>query len=390
LRILNKYLDRLAGAGIHLRQKGWTPFEVCAYVGAGLALLLAMSLVACLGLSYWVLAVLVLSSVATYFALAMITRRIMGQDWLIFYHHMMAVLLVATVALRLMGQPILPYLDVTMLALGAVLACGRLGCLMVGCCHGRPYGWGVCYREEHAAVSFTPYFVGVRLFPIQAVESLWAFGLVLVGVVLLLGAHPAGDTLTWFVMTYALGRFCFEFMRGEPGRLYLAGFSEAQWTSLVLIGIVVWAELTGFLALHLWHVVATVCVASAMIGVAVIRRWRRTAKHLLLHPHHVDEVAHAVAWASNLTTEEPATSGRGSVPALVKVGCTSLGIQISAGIIEQAGTCMQHYALSSQTGTMTEETARTLARLILQLRHPRAPNEFIVGNRGVFHLLIQP
>ena len=106
---------------------------------------------------------------------------------------------------------------------------------MVGCCHGRPHRWGVCYREEHAAVGFTPYFVGVRLFPIQAVESLWVFCIVTTGVTFVLNGRPAGAALAWYVVTYDLGRFCFEFLRGDPDRPYLWGFSQPQWISLLLM-----------------------------------------------------------------------------------------------------------------------------------------------------------
>jgi hypothetical protein len=39
---------------------------------------------------------------------------------------------------------------------------------------------------------------------------------------------------------------------------------------------------------------------------------------------------------------------------------------------------------------MTEETARILAGLILQLRQAIGAGEFVKGNRNVFHLLIRP
>jgi hypothetical protein len=355
-----------------------------------LCLLLAVSLTVRLSLSLWILAGLVVSSISTYLAVKLVTEKVMGQDRLIYYHHMIAVMLVAAVVLWLVRQPILPYLDVAILGLGTLLACGRLGCFMVGCCHGRPSGWGVCYREEHRDVGFTPYFVGVRLFPIQGVESLWVSGIVVVGTALILSDHPSGEILAWYVIAYAVGRFCFEFMRGDPARPYLGGFSEAQWTSLVLMCLIVWAEISSILTFHLWHAVATACLVCAMIAVGLVRHFRRTAKHLLLHPRHVDEVARAVEWVTNFATEEPALSKRCSTPAVIKVGCTSLGIQISASAIKQAGSGIYHYALSSQTGTMTKGTARTLAGLILQLKHPSGSTEFIEGNQGVFHLLIHP
>src|SRR5439155_22019386 len=97
------------------------------------------------------------------------------------YHHEIDVMINAALLLWLLGQPLLPYLDLTILGIGMFLACGRVGCLMVGCCHGRPHSWGVRYKQEHADAGFAPYYVGVRLFPIQAVESLWVLSIVIVG-----------------------------------------------------------------------------------------------------------------------------------------------------------------------------------------------------------------
>ena len=60
----------------------------------------------------------------------------------------------------------------------------------------------------------------------------------------------------------------------------------------------------------------------------------------------------------------------------------------SAGKIKHAAGSIDHYALSSKNRTMAPGTARILAWLILQLKHPSDSNELIQGNQGVFHLLI--
>ena len=69
-----------------------------------------------------------------------------GEERIIYYRHEIAVMVVAALLLWLLRQPLLPYLDVTILGIGMFLTCGRMGCFMVGCCHGRPHDWGVCYR----------------------------------------------------------------------------------------------------------------------------------------------------------------------------------------------------------------------------------------------------
>lgn len=390
LRKVNSGLDRLVRPELRFLQRSWSAFQVCAGTGLALALLLGLTLGLRLGLSLWIVAVLALSCLSTHFVLAAVTRIIKGRDRLTYYHHMVAVMLVAAGVLWLIRAPMLPYLDVTVLGLGVVLACGRLGCLMVSCCHGRPYRWGVCYREEHTAKGIAPYFAGVRLFPIQGVESLLVFSIVFFGTALLLNPHRPGDAVSWFVISYAAGRFGAEFLRGDAARPYFASFSEAQWTSLILMGVILAGELSGILNFHVWHALATTCVIFAMIAVALRRRARPTAEHLLVHPRHVDEVAHAIEWLASPNVANASSPEHSHDPTPLKIGTTSLGIQISASTIRQGGRSIYHYALSSRTGTISEETVRAVARLILQLKHRSEATDLIKGNQGVFHLLIYP
>jgi len=330
-----------------------------------------------------------MAAVFTFFSLVMATKIITGEERIIYYHHEIGVIVVAAVLLWALGQPILPYLDVTILSIGIFLVCGRIGCFMVGCCHGRPSGFGVCYREEHAAAGFTHYLVGVRLFPIQAVESLWVFCIVFVGVTFVLRGHPSGEALAWYVVTYDLGRFCFEFMRGDPDRPYYRGFSQPQWISLILMVGVAWAEFFGILPFHTWHIGATIVLAVTMIAISVKRYLQKTAKYHLLHARHIREVAEAIILASNLETHNAIVFGRDSAPVNIHLGYTSLGIQISSGEISGAAGVIGHYALSCRNGALSEEAARTLSKLILQLKRASVSIEFIKGNRGVFHLLIR-
>src|SRR5205814_352454 len=150
-------------------------------------------------------------------------------------------------------RPVLPYLDVTILGIGAFLACGRVGCLMVGCCHGRPSAWGICYRDEHVGEGFAPYLIGVRLFPIQAIESLWVLLVVIVGAMFVLEGRPPGTALAWLTIAYGAARFGFEFARGGADRPYTLGFSQAQWLSLWLMLALIAAEVAGRIAFAAWH-----------------------------------------------------------------------------------------------------------------------------------------
>jgi hypothetical protein len=191
-----------------------------------------------------------------------------------------------------------------------------------------------------------------------------------------LSNHQPGTALAWYVITYDIGRFSFEFMRGDVDRPYLWGFSEAQWVSIMLMCALVCAEFFGVLPFQVWHLIATGFVAVTMIVVALRRLFQRIPILQLLHPYHIKEVAEVLLRIAN------------AVSAGIHVEHTSLGIQVSASVIKSETGNIRHYALSHQQGNMSEETAKIAAKLILQLKHPSASSKLIKGNRGVFHLLI--
>lgn len=379
--LLNRSLDALAQPRITVRGRALSAFKLCGGAGLVCAVALGLSLAAEKGLRLWVVALLVLSSALTFFALAMATKIVANGERLVYYHQEVAVITSAGLLLWLLRQPVLPYLDAQALCVGVFLSCGRVGCLMVGCCHGRPHRWGVRYGAGHAEAGFTHYYVGVRLFPVQAIESLWALCVVVVGCVMVVSGRPAGSALAWYVVAYDAGRFCFEFMRGDAGRPYLRGFSEAQWTSASLTALVVVAELRGLLPLRPWHLGVAASTAFAMAGVAAFRKYRRPRKHELLHPHHVRELAEAFETLSG--PGEASRDGR----AEIRVCRTSRGVLISAGVGVEAST--RHYSLSCQNEVMDEATARILAELICLLGHGPVSGELFRGRRAVFHLLLR-
>jgi prolipoprotein diacylglyceryltransferase len=384
----NKTLDRVVRPVVYRRGRSWSAFHVCGYTGLVLATWLAMGLALHQHLSFWTMFGIVLAAVLVFFGLAWLTRVLQGGESLTYYHHELTILAVAAALAWVSGQPILPYLDITILAIGLFLACGRVGCLMVGCCHGRPFGWGVCYREEHAAAGFVRYLVGVRLFPVQALEALWVAGVVLIGSLLVLDGRPPGTALAWAVVSYGMGRFLFEFLRGDAARPYYAGFSEPQWTSLVLILLVAAAELGGILPRHSWHLGAAGLLAVAMIAVALNRRLRTGPRHRLSHPRHIQELAEVLERVSALAPAAAALASQNPAPGAVRVLSTSEGVQVSATRIERASGAMIHYAFSFEDGTMNDRAARTLTRLILQLRRVGGSGEMIKGHQGVYHLVL--
>lgn len=387
---INNSLDKLARSRVWIGNITLPAFQVCGYTGLVLAVILALSNVTQLNLSLWVMAGIVLAAVLTFFGLVMATKIITGEEQIIYYHHEIAVMVVTGVLLWLTGQPILPYLDITILGIGTFLVCGRVGCLMVGCCHGLPSRWGVCYREEHAAAGFPRCFVGVRLFPIQLVESFWVLCIVIVGTAFVLRGYPAGTALAWYVVAYDLGRFCLEFARGDTDRPYYRDFSQAQWISVILLFGIVWAEMSGMLPFHAWHIGATVVVLLTMIAVALKRRLDKTARYQLLHPYHIQQFAEAVERVSDPVMRRPAVTQADVVANDIEVGCTPLGVQISTSRIKDVAGDIPHYALSFRKGELSREAARVLSDLILRLRRHSGSPELLKRDRGVFHLLIHP
>ena len=388
--VVNHRLDRFVRPRIRFFSNSISSFQACGFAGLTLAILLSIVLVNRLDLSLIVLAVIILGAVTTFFGLAMLTKIVTGEEQLIYYHHEIAVMIVTAILLRLMSQPILPYLDVTILAVGTFLFCGRIGCLMVGCCHGRPHRWGVCYEVEHSAEGFASCYVGVRLFPIQAVESLWVLFTVIVGSLLILIHRSPGEAFAWYVVAYDVGRFGFEFLRGDPERRYLLGFSEPQWISFWLLCFVVYAEFAGLLIYHPWHAAVAASMGLTMMAVFLTRRHRKSSKHRLLNPKHVKAIAEALERLSLAVSEGTGLIRQDMTHVSIPYECTSLGIRISASKVESPEGFAHLYGLSSENGTMTQEEAATITELILQLRYASAMNELIAGKQGVFHLLIHP
>ena len=356
-----------------------------------LAILLAMTLTVLQSLSPWVMTGIVGTGILTFLGLAMATKIITGEERLIYYHHEIAILATAALFLKIANQPVLHYMDITILGIGTFLVCGRVGCFMGGCCHGRPNKWGVTYRSEHAAAGFTPHYVGVRLFPIQMIESIWVLGVVLVGTIFILNDRPHGQALAWYVISYGIGRFSIEFVRGDPARPYYWGFSEGQWTTVLLMCAVVWTELNGTLSLHPWHIATTAGIVSAMMVIALIRLIKGKHTYRLFLPHHVKEIVEAVERIAHSSAGKGTSAESDATPDNIDnipVSCTSQGIRISTQKVENGAGRL--FTISLKEHTMTGRLANKLADLILKLKFPAASGELIIGNQGVFHLLIHP
>jgi hypothetical protein len=367
---------------LHLGKHTVSTFQVCGYSGFALAFIQSFLLAARLHLSWPTMLGITAIIVVTFFSLALVTKVVRGREEIIYYHHEIAVILGTALFLQCIGKPLLPYLDITIMGIGLFLACGRIGCLMAGCCHGRPWIWGVTYREEHAQAGFPYFLVGVPLFPIQAVEAAFALGLVIAGVHAMLTGSPPGTAFSLYILVYAVGRFCFEFVRGDSIRVYGKGFSEAQWISLLAATGEVCAEHARLIPYSRWHTAVPIFLLALVVIVKLQRRWFGNARFELLHPHHVREIA--------MFTATLAASRDSASPAVLASGAlrgtrTSRGLRVVFCTLSQNEQQLLHYSLSRDTDPLARSSAELLGKLLGLLHSAARPIAFLPRMPGVFH-----
>ena len=390
----NRACDSFARAQICvLHWRHFSAYNVWFFSAFAVATASTLMMVSVLGLSLLTMSAIILAVPLTMILLAMAIKIITGEERHVQYHHTLAIVVVTTTILWLANQPILPYLDLTVFGIGIFVIAGRVGCFKVGCCHGRPSSWGVSYRQEHADDGFVPYYVGVRLLPVQLIESLAVLLIVAVGVLVFFSNYTPGKFLTWYVVAYGFERFWIEFLRGDPARPFVLGYSEPQWTSLVVMCVIVGAEYAGVLPRSAGHLVVTASVVSAMILIAWKRSFQSVISRRLFYPVHIQELAEAIEVATGRATEFAEVTQwtiypRRSDEKLISIASTSLGIQLSASRIKNKTDEILHYAFSHRDGGMTGETARLLAQLILTLSRVKGAPEIRSGRQGVFHLFV--
>jgi hypothetical protein len=385
LDLLSTRLDDLARPDFRIFGREVSAFQVWGVIALVAAILLTLALTARQGLSLLMMGGVILAGVGTFFTLAMATKVITGEERLVYYHHAIAVIAVTAVLVKLMGQPALAYVDITVLGLGMFLAVARLGCLSVGCCHGRPHRWGVCYGEAHVHAGFPAYLQGVRLFPVQAMESLWVLSIVAVGIWMLVGETAPGAVLAWYVLGYGAGRILLEFKRGDAVRPYAAGISGAQWTSLVFVTAVIAAEISGLLAFQSWHAALALAAASAL----VVNRLRESRAHPIVaatrDAQRLREIIETLNGLSSARDQSVVEQ-----PEEICAATTTSGLRISWSRFAAAERAGDHYALSCADSQLTGQAAEAVIKLILIVRHPSQPYQLISGHSNVFHLLVFP
>jgi len=119
--------------------------------------------------------------------------------------------------------------DVAFTATALGIGIGRLGCLMAGCCYGKPtdWPWAITFDAPLAhRLNGTP--LGIGLHPTQIVQSILAFGLCAVLLLLFRRRRYEGQVAGWFFVLAGLTRLGTEILRGDP-RGSALGLSTSQW-----------------------------------------------------------------------------------------------------------------------------------------------------------------
>ena len=156
----------------------------------------------------------------------------------VFYGGLLAAFAAGMWLVRRYGLPVWTTADLIApgIALGHVV--GRAGCLLAGCCYGRPtdVAWAITFTDPVAAVNVgTP--LQIPLHPTQLYDA-GAELVILAGLLIFerRGRRFPGRTFWLYMLLYAISRYVIEIYRGDP-RGTLFGVSTSQFVSILLVPV---------------------------------------------------------------------------------------------------------------------------------------------------------
>lgn len=292
--------------------------------------------------------------------------------------------------IALLDGPVLAYLDLVAFWLALALAAWRIGCLRRGCCHGRPSRFGVVYPSAQAFPGIAPYYTGVRLFPVQALEA--GSNVVLAVLILeeLWTSTGDGAGLATWAVGYQAWRFFLEFLRGDATRRLFWGLSGAQWTSILIAAAVISVETLGWLPGSVWHWYAMLAMAASASGVAILTRAGTSLVYRIVSAPHMAELAQAVKLI-DASIDDEAESGHvltlqgASLP--VRTFRTSAGLQLVGRHLPGPEGLRREYRFWFADSKMRRRFAKLVRNALLNLKGVRRPSRF-GQEAGVFYLVI--
>ena len=146
------------------------------------------------------------------------------QGGLVFYGGFILALAAMVLFCRRHRLPVWKVLDVSAPYAALGHAIGRVGCFLNGCCYGPP--------SDSCGVVFPALGDHVPRLPVQLAESVFNF-LLFFGLLWLRPRRRFAGQLAWlYVLSYALGRFFLEVLRGDDIRGLWAGLSTSKFLAL--------------------------------------------------------------------------------------------------------------------------------------------------------------
>ena len=136
-----------------------------------------------------------------------------------FWGGLLAYMLLAIPVTLLLARNRKAALDLVAVSVPIPWAMAKLGCLLNGCCYGKPCSlpWGITFPEGGGAPA------SATLHPTQIYEIIM-MGLLVVVFMLLRSERWRGTMLLWFVGIYGSGRVAIDIFRGDADRyIYIVG-----------------------------------------------------------------------------------------------------------------------------------------------------------------------
>lgn len=378
LHLLEDVIQEQIKPRIRIIGRLYSAYHSFGFMGIVLAVSIAYGLTLARGLSLWVITALLGLTLLLSILNIVLTTIITGKDSLVFLRYFLSIMAGGVVLLRMLNQPVLPYLENLMLGIGAMQGIGRIGCLKVGCCYGKPAAFGIRYSNLHASAGFPAFLVGARLFPIQLLESSWILLSAAISISIALFSGQLGYGLATHLVLFSTGRFCLELLRGDNARTYWGQFSEAQWLSLSMVWGVMLFEAMQWLPLHTWHLAIGITLTGFFVFLIFTEQWSYFS---LRTPDTIHALSKSLALLNKSRDQGLAGSHA------IHLRQIDPDLQISDGVFNEQTYRIHHYTISYAHRTMPAKDAARIAKLI-QSWHPREEKSKLIHHyKNTFHFL---
>jgi len=157
---------------------------------------------------------------------------------LVYYGGLIGSCLAVIIYSRVQHMPLWKMADVLTPSVALGYACGRIGCLMNGCCYGREchLPWAIRYPRPHE--THPPDGPAIPVHPTQIYDSLLSLALYAALAWLFRHKKYDGQVFVTYLLSYAALRSLVEFFRGDYPQHYLGGWATpAHLVSMVTAAI---------------------------------------------------------------------------------------------------------------------------------------------------------